>query len=302
MVDLNTLPETQRRREMVIKKSRIVVVLVLSCLLFGSAGAFAASGIEKISAFLNNNIRFTADGSSWVPKDSDGAKLAPIVYKGTTYLPARAVAEVLGAEIAYNNTTQVISIKSGSENSNDGIPYKDSNEDAANTNSNSPPASESTTDIPSNGTFYASFPSNFDKDQVAAQLKAQSIYIMKVYASALVSGDVSKFNAFVDRYVTDKNEDNYLLGRQYSKDKFKTTIDGDRSANDADNRTKYSAAIINSPDSLFKLNNSYKGDYGADFSYSIYPEGWTASSSMYVYFSYEKLDNGTYVLESLYVS
>ncbi|CAM3939649.1 MULTISPECIES: stalk domain-containing protein [Paenibacillus] len=84
----------------------IVGVVVLSF----SAGASAASTLERIQASLNHGITFLLDGSAWTPKDANGNKAVPISYQGTTYVPLRAVAEATGAEVTFDPVKQQIAI------------------------------------------------------------------------------------------------------------------------------------------------------------------------------------------------
>lgn len=112
------------------KKSAAVASLLAFGLVCGAVGAGAATGIEQIKAALNWNLKFNVDGNSWTPKDGNGKTLAPIVYNGSTYLPARALSEALGASINLKNNT--IYIETGAN----GYPYNDAN-GSGSTNGNS---------------------------------------------------------------------------------------------------------------------------------------------------------------------
>lgn len=131
-----------------IKKSVFVSLLVICSLLFGSIGVFAASGIESIKAALNHNIKFILDGSSWTPKDPNGNKMSALVYKGSTYVPLRAVSEALDAELDWDNDTSTIIINKGG---NEGIPYNDDT-DGDNSGSTQPEAPVNNTPAPATPT------------------------------------------------------------------------------------------------------------------------------------------------------
>jgi hypothetical protein len=90
------------------KKVLITTAIVLSFAL--GAVSNAATNLEVIQANLNHGISFLLNGEAWTPKDANGAKTAPISYKGTTYVPLRAVAEATGAEISWDSKSQTISI------------------------------------------------------------------------------------------------------------------------------------------------------------------------------------------------
>lgn len=79
-------------------------------LLAFSSGVGAASKLEKIQADLNRGISIILDGAMWKPKDASGKEVAPISYKGSTYLPLRSVSEATGVSVNWNNAKQQISI------------------------------------------------------------------------------------------------------------------------------------------------------------------------------------------------
>ncbi|RUS47892.1 hypothetical protein [Cohnella sp. AR92] len=99
---------------MKMKKSAMVASVMAFGLLCGAVGAGAATGIQQIKAALNWNLKFQVDGSSWSPVDGNGNKLAPIVYNGSTYLPARAIVEKVGGTIGLSGNTISITTPSGS--------------------------------------------------------------------------------------------------------------------------------------------------------------------------------------------
>ncbi|MVP01857.1 copper amine oxidase N-terminal domain-containing protein [Paenibacillus lutrae] len=287
---------------MYVSKKVFISSIVASSLLFGSVGVFAAGGIEKIQAYLNHGIKFQVNGASWVPKDSDGVKLAPVVYEGSSYLPARAVAEALGAEVKWDDDTQTIYIKSGSGSSNDGIPYKDGSGSSSGGNTSTPsnPGSGSVS-VPTSGGAYK-LPGNFDPDKTATDLKSQAVTLIKLYGEALKTSDVSKFNAYVDGNIADKNGDRYMPGRDYSKKLFKDELASAQKVNDAATIAKYATTLTSVSSSDVKVAfDPYKSDINASFSYSFFPEDWDAFSSIYVYLDFSMTDNGDYVLNGVSV-
>lgn len=93
------------------KKTRIVVLLALTALLSLSTGAFAASKLTEIKAYLNGSIKFRLDGQPWRPLDDKGKEVLPITYNGTTYLPLRVISNALDVPVAWDSATQTISIR-----------------------------------------------------------------------------------------------------------------------------------------------------------------------------------------------
>lgn len=63
---------------------------------------------ENISVYKGVNIY--VDDHSYIPKDVNGNEVAPFIYNGTTYLPARAIANVYGADIKWDNDSKSVFI------------------------------------------------------------------------------------------------------------------------------------------------------------------------------------------------
>ena len=78
------------------------ITVVVVCSIFVSA--VATSSATEIKANLNHNIKIALNGQFWQPAQ------APITYQGTTYLPLRAVGELLGAQITWDGSTQTVGI------------------------------------------------------------------------------------------------------------------------------------------------------------------------------------------------
>jgi hypothetical protein len=74
------------------------------------AGAYAASSLQEIKAFLNKGVKFTVSGKSWAPKDANGKAVYPITYNGTTYLPIRTAGSALGVEIGWDAANNTVNI------------------------------------------------------------------------------------------------------------------------------------------------------------------------------------------------
>jgi hypothetical protein len=80
------------------------------------------------------------DGEVLKPTEDDGSRLYPIVYNGRTYVPAKVVAEKLGASVDYNSAGNgTVIITSGTEediDNQEGQPVKDA-EPSSNDNTSS---------------------------------------------------------------------------------------------------------------------------------------------------------------------
>lgn len=90
----------------------IVAVAVLGMTLTGAAGVYAGANLEKISAYLNHSIGIKVDGVVY----NTGKKLTPITYQNTTYLPVRAIADVLDVHVQYDAKNNQVLIGSNPGN------------------------------------------------------------------------------------------------------------------------------------------------------------------------------------------
>jgi len=90
------------------RKTIISIVLSMILMLSLSFGAYAAQNLTEIKVNLNHGIKITLDGKPWTPRDAQGNALTPITYKGSTYLPVRAVAEAAGISVDWDAATQTV--------------------------------------------------------------------------------------------------------------------------------------------------------------------------------------------------
>lgn len=90
------------------KKSISVLALLLIMACCFSLGASASNGLQEITAYLNANITVKLEGEVQTFQDAQGSRVYPITYKGTTYLPVRAVAGLVGLNVDWDQTTQTV--------------------------------------------------------------------------------------------------------------------------------------------------------------------------------------------------
>ncbi|WP_426450307.1 stalk domain-containing protein [Paenibacillus sp. S-38] len=80
-------------------------------------GAYADDAIKKISAHLNTRMTMQVDGHTVDLSDPEGKEeLAPIVYQGRSYVPAKPLAEALGAKVSWEEATETVVITSAEKN------------------------------------------------------------------------------------------------------------------------------------------------------------------------------------------
>lgn len=92
------------------KHRKALTALVLALALVGafSLVSYAANGLQEISAYLNSNITVKLDGETKTLTDATGARTYPITYNGTTYVPLRSVANLLGIDVNWDQDTQTV--------------------------------------------------------------------------------------------------------------------------------------------------------------------------------------------------
>jgi len=91
------------------KMKRSLFIAMIMILSF-SMVSFGDVLLEKIQAYWAHDIKFQLDGTPWEPKELDGSRLSPIIYKGRTYVPARALLEEKDVKVAFDEKTRTISL------------------------------------------------------------------------------------------------------------------------------------------------------------------------------------------------
>ncbi|WP_051217600.1 stalk domain-containing protein [Paenibacillus assamensis] len=252
------------------KKSIFIATMVSVSLMSGAVAVVASNGMEKISAFLNHKVQFKVDGNEWTPKSDNGSKLAPVVYKGTTYLPARAVGEAVGAEVKWNGTTQTITIHTGK----------------GSTGGTSTPTEKPTkpVEVPqANGIIKLG-----NKEETTKKMREQAVTLIKLYGEALETGSTKKYDEYITKITADKYPDSPIRnGHQHYKDMFKKKVDEVIAANSKEKIADYAKAMkAVTLDQVEVFTISDKNEYSQSFSFKYFPKGWTAFSSTYVYFEF----------------
>ena len=65
---------------------------------------------ETISVLLNRMLTVKYNSAEQSMKDANGEPVYPISYNGTTYLPIRAICDMLGVDIEWDEPTNTVSI------------------------------------------------------------------------------------------------------------------------------------------------------------------------------------------------
>lgn len=89
-------------------------VAILLCVLFTTgliAGAAAAGTFREITAQVRPDFTVKVDGEEKVFKSADGDVVYPIIHDGTTYLPLRAIGELMGKKVYWYEDEKLIELK-----------------------------------------------------------------------------------------------------------------------------------------------------------------------------------------------
>lgn len=92
------------------KKKVFAVVMASTIIASMATGAYGATKLQEIKAYLNSEIKIKVDGSPAQLNDSNGNAVLPITYNNTTYLPIRAVSDVLGVAVHYDGKTSTVNL------------------------------------------------------------------------------------------------------------------------------------------------------------------------------------------------
>lgn len=92
------------------KLSKILISLTLILAL--STSLSASTLTRDVKGKENKEIKITYDGQPITLKDGNGKVIYPVIINGSTYLPVRAVTEMVGCDISWEGTTKTIHIVS----------------------------------------------------------------------------------------------------------------------------------------------------------------------------------------------
>lgn len=93
---------------------RYAPLLLCTLLLLGaSAGAVSGtpgSAVRSVTAEIRGDFTVVIDGTVQNFTDVNGQVVYPMLYNGTTYLPVRAIGNLMGKSVDWNNGTKTITL------------------------------------------------------------------------------------------------------------------------------------------------------------------------------------------------
>lgn len=91
-------------------KKRISIVTIVALLLAFSTGVIANTVYETIKAQVRPDFKVVIDGEQKSLKSASGERVYPILHEGTTYLPIRAISEIIGKKVYWYENDKRIEI------------------------------------------------------------------------------------------------------------------------------------------------------------------------------------------------
>ena len=88
---------------------RVILPLLCAVLLLGPLTGYAQA-IDTVTARLSPDYTIVIDGADRTFYNAAGRQVHPIAYDGTTYLPVRAIGELMGRNVDWNETTKTVTL------------------------------------------------------------------------------------------------------------------------------------------------------------------------------------------------
>lgn len=92
-------------------KRKLPVLIGILCVLCIAIGAYAATAVQEITAQLRPDFVIEIDGEEREFYNVNGERVYPILYDGTTYLPVRAIGEIMDKKVYWFEDEKRIELK-----------------------------------------------------------------------------------------------------------------------------------------------------------------------------------------------
>ncbi len=93
----------------------LILALVM---IFGLTINASAAETETVTVQLSPNINVKLDGEIQTMTDVNGNPVYPVLYGGTTYLPIRAVGNMLGLDVGWDGAAQTVILEKSDSKTN----------------------------------------------------------------------------------------------------------------------------------------------------------------------------------------
>ena len=91
-------------------KKRLISIVCLVAVMVSSfcVGLYAAGGKEEVKAWLRHDLNVEYNGVQQKMRDATGATVLPLTYNDSTYLPVRAISNLLGVHVDWDGDTNTV--------------------------------------------------------------------------------------------------------------------------------------------------------------------------------------------------
>ena len=69
---------------------------------------------QSVNIEVRDDFTIIIDGKEYTFKDANGNRAYPILWEGSTYLPLRAIGEIMGSTVGWNDSTKTVTLTSSS--------------------------------------------------------------------------------------------------------------------------------------------------------------------------------------------
>ena len=89
---------------------RLAAFLLCAMVTVGALTMAAGAAGSDVTAQLSPDVTVTVDGTAQTFYNVNGDEVHPILYSGTTYLPVRAIGELMGKNVNWDASTRTVSL------------------------------------------------------------------------------------------------------------------------------------------------------------------------------------------------
>jgi hypothetical protein len=90
------------------KRKILATILTVMLTVALTVGTLAATGAVQITATLDSGVTIQFNGQTQSFTDANGNPVYPVMYNNTTYLPVRAVSDMVGLSVDWNANTRTV--------------------------------------------------------------------------------------------------------------------------------------------------------------------------------------------------
>lgn len=92
------------------KLKGIAMGLIMTLMFSAQMPQTLAKNLKETILVSYSNIKIVINDVTIDPRDGHGRPVEPFIYNGTTYLPIRAVGEIMGMVVGWNDATQTVTL------------------------------------------------------------------------------------------------------------------------------------------------------------------------------------------------